>query len=217
MNVLELILDRSMRPLTKPNGQGKQQAMKIQPTDFNGDCEAIEFRSVAGKGLFLGFSAPPGMFQLIADALEDCLKKREPSSLEFVQEFKNKGPSVLAIGREEDGIPYFKLTSATNEGERSQTFYFSPPKNIALRRNGQPISEVEMAERLARGWVRNAYKFMEALTLKYKPRVWEQRGGFGGGGGQQQQRSGGYGGQQQQQQRQSTAPVAPDTEFNDLF
>lgn len=217
MNVLELILDRSMRPLTKPNGQGRQQGMKIQPADFNGDCEGIEFRSVAGKGLFLGFNAAPGVFQMIADALEDCLKQREASSLEFVQEFKNKGPSILTVGREDDGIPYFKLQSATNEGERSQTFYFSPPKNIALRRNGQPISELEMAERLARGWVRNAYKFMEALTQKYKPRVWEQKGSFGGGGGQQQ-RSGGYGGNQGgQQHRQSSAPVEPDTDFNNLF
>ena len=217
---LDLLKDKNLFPQTAAGQDGKTRKIDISPNTFGEDCETIEFKYVAGKGEFLTFNADMKTYEMIMRDLESAMRKREPSEVTYEQKFKNKPSSFLTVGRKEDGLPFVRIKATTRQGqERNKEFFFQMPRNINILRGGQPINDLEKAERACFAFLKNQAVIFEAFKEQYKARVWNnQGGGYGGGnGGGGYNRGGngggGYGGGNNQREPQ----VASTDNFDDMF
>ena len=209
----EIFKDKWLYPQTEPDQQNRTRKLNIEPNDFNGDVETLKFSYSFGKGEGLYFSAPITVCRTIIEALQDCLRKSEKSMLKFTNENGNKPPVSLIVGREDNLVPFIAIAGEIQGvGARQKKFYFSYPKGFRIFRDGQQVSDLELAERCARAFITNFEKFLPHLEEKYKPREVQQgggsfgRGGYGGGQGGGQRSGGGY-----QQQQQSAPPATTDS------
>ena len=97
-------------------------------------------------------------------------------------------------------------------GARQKKFYFTYPKGYRVFRNGQQVSDLELAERTLRAFIKNADVFLEDFRDNYKPREFNNTGGgsYGRGGYNSNNNGGGY------NQQAAKAP-APDSSFDDII
>lgn len=227
----QIFNDRTLFPLSEPDNQGKQRKLNIEPNVFNGDCEGLKFSYSWGKGEGVYFDAPYGTSRQIIEALQDALKKPEKLTLSFENGRGNKAPSVIHVGRGEDLVPFMAISGEVNGQKRTKKFFFYPAKGFRVLRDGQPISDLEMRERCARSFVTDFDLFLQYLLKVYKPRDFNNAGGFGnkGGGGGNYNRNnnnqgGGYqnnggggaqGGYQNNNNNNRQAP--PDQSFDDIM
>lgn len=181
---LLFLKDKSLFPKTEPDQRGQHKALSIELTKFGEDCESLTLKYFFGKGEGLYFQAKSSTLRAIADALEDALRKSEPSNLGFrYQASQNKPAVLLVVGRGDDLRPYFALQGDVNGQKRSKKFFFYPDKGVVIERDGKPIADLEMEERVARAFVKNFYKFIDALEANYNPKEWDNNGGGNYGGG----------------------------------
>lgn len=224
---LNYLKDRSLFPKTEPDQRGQQKAMTIELTKFGDDCESLTFKYFFGKGEGLYFQAKSSTLRVIVDALEDHLRKTEPGNIGLrFQASQNKPAVLLVVGRDENLRPFMALQGDVNGQKRSKRFYFYPDKGVSIERDGKPIPDLEMEERVARGFVKNFYKFVDALESNYNPKEWDNNGGgrFGGGGGQGggyrggNNNGGGNGGQRQGGGQQSGGSMSNTTNsYDEMF
>lgn len=181
---LEIFKERTLFPLTEPDNQGKQRKLNIEPDEFNGDVEGLKFNYSWGKGEGVYFSAPYGMAREIFQGLEDVLRKPEKQTLSWERNLGQKGPITVHVGRGDDLVPFMALSGDVNGSKRTKKFFFYPAKGFTIKRDGQPISDLESRERGARRFVADCELFLEWLRTVYKPRIFNQQGGgnFGKGG-----------------------------------
>lgn len=216
MNI-ELLKDKNLYPQTAPGQDGKTRKLDISPNTFGDDCETMEFKYVAGKGEFLTFNADMKTYEMIMRDLETSLRKREPSEVTYEQTFKNKPSSYISVGRKEDGLPFIRIKATTKQGqERYKEFFFQMPRNINILRNGQPINDLEKAERSCLAFLKNQAVILEHFQEQYKARVWQQQGGgYGGQGGRGN--GGGNGGGGYGNKPQNEPQMSATDNFDDMF
>ncbi|ANZ49393.1 hypothetical protein WELLINGTON_41 [Erwinia phage Wellington] len=230
----QIFNERTLFPLSEPDNQGKQRKFNIEPNVFNGDCEGLKFSYSWGKGEGVYFDAPYGTCRQIIEAFHDALKKPEKSTLSFENGRGNKAPSVVHVGRGEDLVPFMALSGEVNGQKRTKKFFFYPAKGFRILRDGQPLSDLEIRERCARSFITDFELFLQHLIEVYKPRDFNNAGGFGKGGGGGYQRGGqsqgngnqggGYqnnqgGGQQggYQNNNNNNRQAPPDQSFDDIM
>lgn len=208
--------EKYLYPQTEPDQQDRTRKLGIEPNEFNGDVEGMKFNYSFAKGEGLYFSAPMAVCRDIVDTLVAALAKPEKSVIKITNELGKKAPVSLHIGRDENLVPFMALSGEIqNAGARQKKFYFRYPKGFRVFRNGEQVSDLELAERAARAFVKNFELFVRDLEEKYKPRDFNNTGGgnFGGGGyGGNRNNNSGY--QQQQQQQQ---PPATNAQYDDFL
>ncbi|ANZ50221.1 hypothetical protein PHOBOS_31 [Erwinia phage vB_EamM_Phobos] len=192
---MKFLKDRSLMPKTKPDARGQQKSLTIEPNLFNDECESLTLKYFFGKGEGLYPSAKVGTLRAMCDALEDALRNKEASKLEFeITNSQNKPPAVIVIGRGEDLIPFIGLSGDVNGQKKSQKFMWYADKGVRLLRNGQPVPDLEVHERMTRTFVKEFDIFIRALESVYNPKEWNNNAGGSYGGGN---KGGSYGGGQQ--------------------
>lgn len=185
---INYLKDKSLFPKTEPDQRGQQKILSIELTKFGDDCESLTFKYFFGKGEGLYYQAKSSTLRAIADALEDALRKQEAGNLGFrFQSSQNKPAVLLVVGRDDNLRPFVALQGDVNGQKRSKRFYFYPDKGVVIERDGKPIPDLEMEERIARAFIKNFYKFIDALEANFNPKEWDNNGGGnysrGGGGG----------------------------------
>ena len=226
----KFLKDKTLLPKTKPDARGQQKSLTIEPNMFNNECESLTFKYFFGKGEGLYPSLKVSTLRAVCDALEDALRTKEQSRLEFeITNSQNKPPAVLTVGRGEDLVPFIGLSGDVNGQKKAQKFMWYADKGVRLLRNGQPVPDLEIHERMTRTFVKEFDIFIRALEDVYNPKEWNNNGGFQGGqgggrsygqggGGQGGQRS--YGNQGGGQQSGGGAPSsmsATTNEFDEMF
>lgn len=190
----KFLKDKSILPKTKPDARGQQKSMSIEPNMFNGECEGLTFKYFFGKGEGLYPAMKLGTLRAICDAMEDALRNKEQSKLEFeITNSQNKPATIITVGRGEDLIPFLGLSGDVNGQKKAQKFMWYADKGVRLLRNGQPVPDLEVHERMTRTFVKEFDLFVRALEDVYNPREWNNNGGGGQssrgsyqGGGQRQ-------------------------------
>lgn len=186
-------------PQTEPDNQQKTRKLGIEPNFFKDsqDCEGLKFSYSFGKGEGLYYNANPEICQAFLDALRDVLRKTEKDIITIGNTNGNRGTINLSVGRGDDLVPFVALSGEINGQRRSKKFFFPIPKGYIITRNGQPISDLEAAERMARVFTERFQKFQDWLDESYKAKVWNPtgggnpgRGGYNNGGGNNYQGGG---------------------------
>lgn len=219
---LNYLKDKSLFPKTEPDQRNQQKSLTVELTKFGDDCESLTWKYFFGKGEGLYFQSKTSTTRQIADAIEDALRNKAPGNLGFrFQASQNKAPVILEVGRTEDLRPYISLQGDVNGQKRSKKFFFYPDKGVVIERDGKPISDLEMEERVARAFVKNIYKFIDALEANFNPKEWDNNGGGnynrGGGGGGNNYRGGNNGGGGgNNQPRQQQAPAGSNS-YDEMF
>ncbi|AFQ96756.1 hypothetical protein G173_gp211 [Erwinia phage phiEaH2] len=215
--------EKWLYPQTEPDQQNRTRKLGIEPNDFNGDVEGMKFNYSFAKGEGLYFSAPLTVCRDIVDTLIATLSKPEKSVIKFTNENGNKPPVSIHVGRDENLVPFMAISGEIQgAGARQKKFYFSYPKGFRVFRNGEQVSDLELAERACRAFTKNFDLFVRDLEEKYKPREFNNtgggnfgRGGYNGGGGNGGGNRGGNNGGGYQQQQQSQPP-ATDSSYDDF-
>lgn len=223
----KFLKDKTLLPKTKPDARGQQKSMSIEPNMFNGECEGLTFKYFFGKGEGIYPSMKYATLRAICDALEDALRNKEASSLEFeITNSQNKPAAMIVVGRGEDLIPFIKLGGDVNGQKKMAGFTWYADKGVRLLRKGQPVPDLEIHERIARTFVKEFNVFLEALRDVYNPRDWNANGGgqqssrgqYGGGGNGGGQRGGQYQGGGNQSGGNGGGSMASATnEFDEMF
>lgn len=220
--------DKSLFPKTEPDQRNQQKSLTLELTKFGNDCESLTWKYFFGKGEGLYFQSKTSTTRAIADALEDALRNKAPNNLAFrFTASQNKPPVVLEVGRADDLRPYIQLQGDVNGQKRSKKFFFYADKGISIERDGKPISDLEMEERVARAFVKNIYKFIDALEDAFNPKEWDNNGGGNYGGGNRGGNGGGYrggngggnggGGNNYQQQNQQQSQPSGTNQYDEMF
>lgn len=179
--------DRWLFPMTEPDGVGKQRKLTIEPSIFKntGECEGLNICYSFGKGEGLYFVAPRKTMIAIAHVLREVLesKERKDAVVFTAQPNPNRPEVKLAVGRGEDLLPFIALSGNVNGQQRTKKFFFYPPKGFQILRGGQPIPDLEMADRMAKVFLEDVDLFLRWLEDSYKAREFNPSGGRGGPSG----------------------------------
>lgn len=206
--------EKWLYPQTEPDQQGRTRKLGIELNEFNGDVELMKFHYSFGKGEGLYFTAGYTVCLDIFETLRTVMQKPEKVVFKWEDAKGKKAPVSLHVGRDENLTPFFALSGEIpGVGARQKKFYFTYPKGYRVFRNGQLVSDLELAERQLRAFLKNADVFLEDFRDNYKPREFNNAGGgsYGRGGYNNGGNGGGY-----NNQSGAKAPT-PTNDFDDII
>lgn len=208
----ELFQHKYLFPQTEPDNQGNTRKLSIEPNFFKDsqDCEGLKFSYSFAKGEALYYNADPSITQAILDALRDVLKKPEKDIIGISNTSGNKGAVTISVGRGDDLVPFMAISGEIQGQRRSKKFFFPVPKNYTIVRNGQPIGDLEMAERMGRAFSERFEIFQRWLDESFKKKVWNPTGGGRPGNGGYNNGGGNNGGG-------SSQPPAATNDFDEFI
>ncbi|MGL5397248.1 MAG: hypothetical protein ACRDBQ_18525 [Shewanella sp.] len=194
----EILKHKWLFPQTEPDQQGNTRKLTIEPNFFKDsqDCENLKFSYSFGKGEGVYYSLDPQLMSVFIDLLADALRSKEKVSFGIGNQPKNGGAQALSVGRDDNLVPFVALSGDVNGQRKTKKFYFPLPKGYSLLRNGQPVNDLEAAERMATAFIKRFHVFQEMMEASYKKREWNNAptgggrmgsGGYNNGGGNRNQ------------------------------
>lgn len=176
-NKEQFLQDRTMKPKSNPNSVGQQQGLKIAVEERNGTCNSVDLSFAVRKDAWVNMSLAAVEYQMLVDAVEDCVRNREMEPITIIEQRKGTEYSRVTVQRDSEGRISILLEGQGNRAE----VHFMQLKQYALLKNGQPMSIMEQSERNARGWVRQQHRVLDRLEENFKPFNPNSPGGAGNG------------------------------------
>lgn len=196
----EILKHKWLFPQTEPDQQGKTRKMTIEPNFFKDsqDCETLKVSYAFGKGEAIYYSLDPQLMSVFIDQLKEALRSKEKVSLGIGFTPRNGGQMALSVGRDDSLVPFVALSGDVNGQRKTKKFYFPIPQGYSLLRNGQPVTDLESAERMCMAFINRFSVFQDMMEQSYKKREWNGAptgggrmgsGGYNNAGGNRSQRT----------------------------
>lgn len=134
-------------------------------------------------------------FHNMVHCVEQAINSKEANEVEVELSKNNQQSGSIKVGRDNDGFVY--ITIGEN-GKGEQQFFFLPKRQFVWKRNGQPMTEVEICRMRAIRWCKYFPDFInKSWVADYKDEQagpgGRQGGGnnYGSGGGNRSNNNGG--------------------------